>query len=55
MNQALEAARTFKPMTEPEVAALLARTKQAAANGQYERFKTSSFFDGTVSHPQRLA
>jgi predicted aldo/keto reductase-like oxidoreductase len=54
LDQALEAARTFRPMTGAEVAALLARTKEAAANGQLERFKTSSQFDGTTHNPQWL-
>jgi predicted aldo/keto reductase-like oxidoreductase len=54
LAQALEAARTFEPMTGPEVAALLARTKAAAADGQYERFKTTTQFDGTSGNPQWL-
>ena len=54
LAQAFEAARTFKPMTGPEVAALLARTKAAAADGQYERFKTTTQFDGTSQNPQWL-
>jgi aryl-alcohol dehydrogenase-like predicted oxidoreductase len=54
LDQALEVARAFQPMTDPELAALLARTKEAAANGQYERFKTSLQFDGTASHPEWL-
>lgn len=52
LNQAVEAARTFKPMTQEQVAALLARTAEAAAGGDYERFKTSTQFDGTVHNPQ---
>jgi predicted aldo/keto reductase-like oxidoreductase len=52
LNQAIEAARTFKPMTQEQVAALLARTAAAAASGDYERFKTSTQFDGTVHNPQ---
>ncbi|HEV2425703.1 MAG TPA: aldo/keto reductase [Terriglobia bacterium] len=54
VNQALEAARTFKPMTEAQVSSLLARTKAAAMTGRYEPFKTTSDFDGTASHPQWL-
>jgi predicted aldo/keto reductase-like oxidoreductase len=54
LNQALEAARTFKPMGEPEVAALLARTATAAADGKFELFKTSHDFDGTYQNPQWL-
>jgi aryl-alcohol dehydrogenase-like predicted oxidoreductase len=54
LDQALEAARTFKPMTPEQVAALLARTADAAATGSYEMFKTSTHFDGTTPNPQWL-
>lgn len=54
LDQALEAARTFKPMTEAEVERLLARTRQAAEHGVFEPFKTSSIFDSTASHPEWL-
>jgi predicted aldo/keto reductase-like oxidoreductase len=52
LDQALKAAREFKPLTEAEVAALIARTKEFAAEGQYEKFKTSNQFDGTARNPQ---
>ncbi len=54
LQQALEAARTFKPMSEQEVAALLARTEKVAAKGEYELFKTSAHFDSTAHHPEWL-
>ena len=54
LEQALEAASTFKPMTVEQVSALLARTADAAADGKYETFKTTSGFDGTTQHPQWL-
>ena len=54
LDQALEAARTFKPMSQDAVAGLLARTAAAAATGQYERFKTSNRYDGTAKNPQWL-
>ncbi|HEU5125472.1 MAG TPA: aldo/keto reductase [Verrucomicrobiae bacterium] len=54
LDQAIEAARTFKPLNEQEVSALLARTANAAAEGQYERFKTGTNFDGTAQNPQWL-
>jgi aryl-alcohol dehydrogenase-like predicted oxidoreductase len=54
LEQGLEAVRTFKPMSPDEVAALLAKTAEAAANGEYERFKTSTGFDGTSNNPQWL-
>jgi predicted aldo/keto reductase-like oxidoreductase len=54
LDQALEAARTFHPMSKSQVAALLKRTAQAAANGGLEPFKTSPQFDGTAQHPEWL-
>jgi uncharacterized protein len=51
LDQALETARAFKPMSADELSALLARTADAAANGEYEGFKTSSRFDGTARNP----
>lgn len=54
LDQAIEAARTFKPLDEQEISALLARTAGAAAEGEYERFKTGTNFDGTAQNPQWL-
>ncbi|HEX8523358.1 MAG TPA: aldo/keto reductase [Tepidisphaeraceae bacterium] len=44
IDQAFEAARTFKPMSEDQVAALLDRTRDAAAQGKFEPFKTSDHY-----------
>ena len=52
VDQALEAARTFKPLSQTALSALLARTREAALTGKYELFKTSSRFDGTAHNPQ---
>jgi len=54
LDQALEAVRTFKKMDEPQVAALLARTREAASRGKFELFKTSTRFDATAQHPDWL-
>jgi predicted aldo/keto reductase-like oxidoreductase len=54
VQQALDAARNFKPLTAAETAALLARTEQAARDGQFEGYKTTHNFDGTVHNPQWL-
>jgi aryl-alcohol dehydrogenase-like predicted oxidoreductase len=51
LEQALEAARTFSPLSNETVARLLARTADAAATGKYELFKTSSRYDGTAHNP----
>jgi predicted aldo/keto reductase-like oxidoreductase len=54
LDQALEAAKTFRPMDGATVRALLARTATAAATGRYELFKTSDRFDATAKHPEWL-
>jgi aryl-alcohol dehydrogenase-like predicted oxidoreductase len=54
LDQALEAARTFKPLTAAETAALVAKTREAALTGKFELFKTSARFDGTAQHPEWL-
>ncbi|HWB95366.1 MAG TPA: aldo/keto reductase [Bryobacteraceae bacterium] len=52
LDQAFEAARSFKPLTGEQVTALVAKTREAAMTGNYERFKTSTRFDGTANHPE---
>src|SRR5207248_2667992 len=52
VNQAFEAVKTFKPLTEPQISALLKKTRDAALSGKYEQFKTSVRFDGTARNPQ---
>jgi aryl-alcohol dehydrogenase-like predicted oxidoreductase len=54
LDQACEAARTFRPLSDPELTALLSRTAKAAARGEFEPFKTSSIFDGTAQNPAWL-
>jgi predicted aldo/keto reductase-like oxidoreductase len=54
LEQAFTAARTFRPMSEAQVQALLAKTAQAAGRGEFELFKTTSIFDGTAQNPQWL-
>jgi predicted aldo/keto reductase-like oxidoreductase len=52
LDQAVEAVRTFAPMNQEQVSALLARTAGAAASGNYEPFKTTTGFDATTRNPQ---
>jgi aryl-alcohol dehydrogenase-like predicted oxidoreductase len=54
LDQACEVASSFRAMTDAEVFALLAKTAQAAAHGEFEPFKTSSIFDGTAENPEWL-
>jgi hypothetical protein len=54
LQQALDAARSFRAMSSEQVATLLAKTADAARSGQYEMYKTSHHFDGTYQNPQWL-
>jgi predicted aldo/keto reductase-like oxidoreductase len=54
LDQDLRAARDFRPMTQAQVSALLAKTATAAAHGEYEFYKTTASFDSTATHPQWL-
>jgi aryl-alcohol dehydrogenase-like predicted oxidoreductase len=54
LDQALAAVESFHPLNTDEVDALLAKTREAAAHGRFEPFKTSSIFDGTAENPQWL-
>jgi uncharacterized protein len=54
LDQALGAARSFRPMNSNEVAALLAKTTQAAQSGRFELYKTTHTFDGTYQNPKWL-
>lgn len=55
LDQAIEAGRTFKPLSQSAQASLLARTREAALTGKFELFKTSTMFDGTASNPQWMS
>jgi predicted aldo/keto reductase-like oxidoreductase len=52
LDQAFEAVRTFKPMNEQQLQAIVAKTKTAAMTGKFEPFKTTQQFDGTALHPE---
>jgi aryl-alcohol dehydrogenase-like predicted oxidoreductase len=54
LDQALHAARTFKPLSETQVAAILDRTREAAMTGNFELFKTTPHYDGTAANPKWL-
>jgi aryl-alcohol dehydrogenase-like predicted oxidoreductase len=51
LRQALEAARTFRPLSEGQLAGLLGKTREAALSGKLEPFKTTAQFDGTALNP----
>jgi aryl-alcohol dehydrogenase-like predicted oxidoreductase len=52
LDQAFEAVRTFKPMSEAQLQAIVSKTKEAAMTGNFEPFKTTTQFDGTAQHPE---
>jgi aryl-alcohol dehydrogenase-like predicted oxidoreductase len=54
LDQAFAAVESFHPFSNDEREALLAKTRDAAATGRFEPFKTSSIFDGTAENPQWL-
>ncbi len=54
LDQAVQAAKTFRPMSETQIASLLGRTREAAAEGKFELFKTSNRYDGTAANPKWL-
>ena len=54
LQQALQAARSFQPMSASDVSTLLAKTAKAAEAGKFELYKTSHHFDGTFANPQWL-
>src|SRR5438270_10347282 len=54
LDQALAAARSFRPLNDSQRQSLLAKTAAAASKGEFELFKTTSIFDSTATHPQWL-
>lgn len=54
LDQALQAAKTFQPLTEVQIAGMLGKTKEAAMTGKFELFKTTNHFDGTAQNPKWL-
>jgi predicted aldo/keto reductase-like oxidoreductase len=54
LDQALKAARDFRPMNEQQVSAITSKTKAAAEHGKFELFKTTAHFDSTAQHPEWL-
>jgi hypothetical protein len=54
LDQAFEAARTFRPLSATEVERILSKTRHAASSGEFELFKTTSVYDGTAANPKWL-
>ena len=54
LEQAIDLALSFQPLSEEEKKDLLVRTAPAAAAGRWEGFKTTGTFDGTNQNPHWL-
>jgi aryl-alcohol dehydrogenase-like predicted oxidoreductase len=54
LDQAFSVVESFHPLSKDDVDSLLEKTRAAAADGQFEPFKTSSIFDGTAENPKWL-
>jgi aryl-alcohol dehydrogenase-like predicted oxidoreductase len=52
LDQAFEAMRTFRPLDQAQVQALLEKSAAAAMRGEFEPFKNTSLFDATAMNPQ---
>jgi aryl-alcohol dehydrogenase-like predicted oxidoreductase len=52
LDEAVTAAVSFRPLSEAQIAALLARSAAQSAAGALERYKISDDFDATVQHPE---
>jgi len=55
LDQAFEAVRTFKPLSQAEVSALLAKTRLVALSGRLETYKTTTMQDATAHNPQWMS
>ena len=54
LDQAFDAVKSFHPLDEAAVTALIAKSEETEMRGKYELFKTTSHFDTTARHPDWL-
>jgi aryl-alcohol dehydrogenase-like predicted oxidoreductase len=54
LKQAFRIGGSFEPLTKQQIAKLRAKSARAAADGEFELFKTTSIFDSTAHHPEWL-
>lgn len=54
LQQAIETAKAFKPLSHSEITSLLEKTIEAARAGTFEEYKTTHNFDSTYESPQWL-
>jgi aryl-alcohol dehydrogenase-like predicted oxidoreductase len=55
VEQAINAAVTFKPMTPEQLATILAKTAPTGSVGRFEGYKNTLMFDGTTQNPEWLS
>ena len=54
LDEIVTAAVSFRPLSEAQVAAMLARSAPLSVGGALERYKISNEFDATMLHPEWL-
>jgi len=54
VDQAITAARSFRPLGEQALADIRSRSAKVAAEGRFEPFKVTHQYDGTFQNPQWL-
>ena len=54
LDQAVQAAATYRKLSPSDIARILEKTAPAGADGKYEPFKTTPTFDFTAQHPDWL-
>ncbi len=54
LMQAIEAAATFRPLSDEKVKTILERTAPKARDGRFEHYKTEQTHDSTVTNPEWL-
>ncbi|HEV8020885.1 MAG TPA: aldo/keto reductase [Candidatus Lustribacter sp.] len=54
LDEIVTAAVSFRPLSEAQVAAILARSAPVSVDGAFERYKTTDEFDATSAHPEWL-
>ena len=55
VEQAIPAAKTFKPMSQEEVAVILAKAAPVGITGSVEGYKNTKAYDATDFHPDWVA
>ena len=54
LQQAFQAAKSYKTLSKSDIANILSKTAGVAADGKFEPFKTTPTFDSTAMHPEWL-